>query len=114
MSEESLLEDFIRGFSKPLILWLLCLKPMYGYDLMKEFKNLTGRTLKPAAVYPFLHTLERGGYLAGTWMGKGKRRIKNYTITTKGKKLFSTVSSAFRTPVREMILDLKKGKGNSA
>jgi DNA-binding PadR family transcriptional regulator len=40
MNEEPLAEEFIRGFSKPLILWLLCVRPRYGYDLMKEFKEL--------------------------------------------------------------------------
>lgn len=113
MNEEPLAEEFIRGFSKPLILWLLCVRPMYGYNLMKEFKNLTGRKLKPATVYPFLHTLEKGGYLVGTWRGKGKRRIRNYAVTKKGRKLLSTVGSIFRAPVRDMIIDLlKKGKGH--
>jgi len=113
MSEENLVEGVIRGLSKPLILWLLCVRPMHGYDLIKEFRNLTGRKLRPAAVYPFLHTLERRGYVVGTWVTKGKRRIKNYTITKDGEKLLRTIMGIFSTPVREMIVDLLKKETRS-
>lgn len=111
MSEENLIEGVIRGFSKPLILWLLCVRPMYGYDLIKEFRKLTGTRLRPAAVYPFLHTLERRGYLVGTWVKKGKRRIKSYTVTKDGEKLLRRITTLFSKPVREMIVDLL-GKEN--
>lgn len=113
MNEENLVEGFIRGLSKPLILWLLYIRPMHGYDLMKEFRKLTGRKLKPAAVYPFLHSLERRGYLIGTWVTKGKRRIKSYTVTKKGEKLLGTVRIFFRLPFRKMIVDLLIKEGQS-
>ena len=56
----NVIDAFIRGLEKPIILWLLSLKPRYGSELIKEFESLTGRKLKPGIVYPFLQWLERG------------------------------------------------------
>jgi len=79
---------------------------MHGYNLIKEFKRITGRRLKPAVIYPFLHTLEEKGYVVGTWMSRGKRRIKSYSVTQKGRMLLATVREHFQLPFKEIILDL--------
>jgi DNA-binding PadR family transcriptional regulator len=63
MTENKIVEAFLKGFNKPLI---LCLKPTYGYNLIKEFKRITGRELKPQRVYPFLYFLEEKGYITST------------------------------------------------
>lgn len=114
MSEDNLIEGVVRGFSKPLILWLVCVKPMYGYDLIKEFSRLTGKKLRPAAVYPFLHTLEERGYLVGKWVKKGKRQIKSYTITREGEKLLRRITTLFGKPIREMMMDLLRRESQNA
>ncbi|MDQ1280251.1 MAG: PadR family transcriptional regulator, regulatory protein PadR [Thermoproteota archaeon] len=106
MSEDILIDGVIRGFSKPLILWLVCVRPMYGYDLIKEFRRLTGKRLMPAVVYPFLHSLEERGYLVGKWVKKGKRQIKSYTITRDGKKLLRRITTLLGKPIREMMMEL--------
>ncbi len=101
-----MVEAFIRGFSKPLILWLIYLKPIHGYNLMKEFKKITGRKLKPAAIYPFLHALEDKGYVVGSWMSRGTRMIKRYSVTQKGKNLLFSLKEHFKLPFRTIILDI--------
>lgn len=111
MDEESLIEAFIRGFSKPIILWLIFLKPMHGYDLMVEFKNITGKRLKPNIVYPFLNSLENKGYVVGTWIKNGKRKAKSYRLTTKGVRLLASFNKRFSTPLRDIVLELA-GKNN--
>ncbi len=111
MNEKKMVEAFIRGFSKPLILWLICHKPMHGYNLIKEFKQITGKRLKPAVIYPFLHTLEEKGYIVGTWMVRGKRKIKNYEVTHKGRKLLVAVKSHFKLPITNIILGLISSDG---
>jgi len=111
MNEEKIVEAFIRGFSKPLILWLICLKPMHGYNLIKEFKQITGTRLKPAVIYPFLHTLEEKGYIVGTWMVRGKRKIKSYEVTQKGRALLISVKSHFKLPIKKIILGLLSSEG---
>lgn len=107
MNDEILVEAFIRGFSKPLILWLIFLKPMHGYDLMREFKDITGRRLKPGLVYPFLHSLEVDGYIVGGWVKNGKRTVKSYKLTAKGEKLFLSLRERIAMPLRDIITDLK-------
>lgn len=106
MSEENLVEAFVRGFSRPLILWLIFLKPMHGYNLMREFKSITGRRLKPGLVYPFLHSLEEGGYIVGMWAKNGKRRVKSYRLTAKGERLLSSLKMRVAMPLGDMVLEL--------
>lgn len=106
MDEESLIEAFVRGFSKPIILWLIFLKPMHGYNLMREFKNITGKRLKPGVVYPFLNSLEKKGYVVGTWMKNGKRKVKSYRLTAKGELLLASVKKRLSISLKDIVLEL--------
>jgi len=106
MAEEQLLRSIKLGFSKPLILWLLRSKPRSGYELIKEVMRLTGVKLKPSFIYPFLHSLERGGYLAGRWAERGRRRIKYYHVTEKGERLIQRIREIFKSGFGEVLLSL--------
>jgi len=106
MNKDEIIEAFVRGFNKPTVLWLTCFKPIHGCGLMKEFKRITGRKMKPFVVYPFLYMLEDKGYIVGTWMDNGRRRIKNYKVTRKGEALFSSVTKRINVYMGKMILDL--------
>ncbi|MEM3728371.1 MAG: PadR family transcriptional regulator [Candidatus Bathyarchaeia archaeon] len=107
---------FLRGLEKPIILWLLAHKPRHGYELIVEFKRLTGRKLKPSIVYPFLHKLERGGFASAKWLAKGKKRVKNYALTKSGEDLLSKVKEMFSEPVKQVLMDLieKEEKSNAS
>ena len=110
MDEMKFINDAIRGFRKLMILQLLCIKPSHGYTLIKEYKRITGGTLTCPQIYPFLSVLEEKGYVIGTWMAKGQRRIKIYKVTNKGKILLTSLKKSFQKPFREIILDLLSGK----
>jgi DNA-binding PadR family transcriptional regulator len=99
-------DAFLRGFEKPLILWLLALGPKNGYELMKEAKRLTGRTLKPSAVYPFLYWLEKEDFVVSDLMKKGRRELRFYRLTDKGKSLLMRVRNLFSNPIKGVIADL--------
>ncbi|MEM2420101.1 MAG: PadR family transcriptional regulator [Candidatus Bathyarchaeia archaeon] len=99
-------DSFLRGLEKPIILWLLFHKPRHGYELITEFKKLTGRKLKPSIVYPFLHRLEREGFANGRWLVKGKRKIKHYVLTKNGEELFKRIKETFAKPVREFFQEI--------
>lgn len=105
MNENKIFESCTKGFNKPLILWILCIKPRYGYNLILEFKRITGRELKPSTVYPFLYILEKKSYIVGTWITINKRRVKNYEVTEKGKILLASVKEYLK-PLSEIVLDL--------
>ncbi|MEM2281398.1 MAG: PadR family transcriptional regulator [Candidatus Bathyarchaeia archaeon] len=99
-------ESFLRGLEKPIILWLLSRKPRHGYELIVEFKRLTGRRLKPSIVYPFLHRLEREGFANSQWLFKGKRRIKHYALTRDGEELLKKVREAFTKTLKEFLVEV--------
>jgi DNA-binding PadR family transcriptional regulator len=99
-------DGFLRGLEKPIILWLLFHKPRHGYEIIVEFKRLTGRKLKPSIVYPFLHKLEMEGFASGKWVLKGKRRIRHYSLTKSGEELLQKVREIFTRPIKEIFLDL--------
>lgn len=104
-------EGFARGLQKPIILWLLSHKPRHGYEIMMEFNRLTGVKLKPGIVYPFLHKLEREGFVSGEWVRNGKRKVKHYSLTKNGEFLLQKVKGLFTKPIREFFLDfIEKNK----
>lgn len=98
-------DGFLRGLEKPIILWLLFHKPRHGYEIILEFNRLTGRKLKPSIVYPFLHKLEMEGFASGQWILRGKRKIRNYSLTKNGEELLQKVREIFTKPMREIFLD---------
>ena len=102
----NVIDAFIRGLEKPIILWLLSLKPRYGSELIKEFESLTGRKLKTGIVYPFLQWLERDGFAVSRQIMKGKRRLKCYSLTEKGQELLKNLRAKFRVSVGEVINEL--------
>lgn len=104
------IQAFLQGLDKPIMLWLLSLKPIHGYGLIKELRRLTGRRLKPSVVYPFLHWLEKEGFALGEWVEKGKRKVKYYSLTEKGERLLSRVRELFKRPIKEIIMDLLTGE----
>ncbi|MGB9854421.1 MAG: PadR family transcriptional regulator [Candidatus Bathyarchaeales archaeon] len=103
-------DGFLRGLEKPIILWLLLHKPRHGYEIIVEFKRLTGRKLKPSIVYPFLHKLEMEGFASGQWVLRGKRKIRHYSLTKSGEELLQKVREIFTQPIREIFLDLVEKK----
>ena len=105
-AERYMIKAIIRGMSRSIILWLVNQKPMSGYSIVKEMKRLTGQNIHSGMVYPLLYELEENGLIAGEWSQKGRRRIKHYTITEKGKKLLNKIKELFEMPVKEVLKDL--------
>jgi PadR family transcriptional regulator PadR len=60
-------------------------EPIFGQGIMDELAH-HGYKLSPGTIYPILHGLERGGYLASSAERAGKRRRRTYEITAAGKK----------------------------
>jgi len=105
-AERALVRATVRGFSRSIVLWLVSQKPMSGYKIVKEMKRLTGQDFHAGVVYPLLYELERGGFIVGEWIQRGRRRIKYYSITKEGTKLLGRLRELFEMPVREVLKDL--------
>ena len=79
------------AIAKSLIkLQILCLleKPKHGYEIIKQLEARIGKKISAAHIYPFLKQLKARGYLKEKSVMKGKKKIKIYSLTAKGKKLF--------------------------
>jgi PadR family transcriptional regulator PadR len=109
----NVVEAFVQGLERPIILWLLSQKPIHGYGLIKELMRLTGRKLKPSMIYPFLHSLEKKGFAVGKWVEVNGRNVRYYSLTQKGRSILSSVQDFFKKPLKEVITDFlleKRGK----
>jgi DNA-binding PadR family transcriptional regulator len=76
--------SFQKGDLKYIILDLLKDKPRHGYEIIREFEEISHGFYKPSpgAVYPTLQMLEEMGYASAVEQD-GK---KVYTITEQGEK----------------------------
>jgi len=105
MPEEDMVKAIVRGFSRAIILWLIRQKPMSGYTIIKEIEKLTGQKFHPGTIYPLLYELEEDEFIYGKWAQRGRRRIKYYSITEKGKQTLKRLRQRFEMPVKEALKD---------
>jgi PadR family transcriptional regulator PadR len=79
--------DLLKGSSNSLLLCLLELQPMYGYQIVKELEARSQGyfKFKEGTLYPALHRLEKSGLITGRWqiLPNGRQR-RYYYITAKG------------------------------
>jgi PadR family transcriptional regulator PadR len=89
---------FMSGVPELLVLRLLSGREMYGYEIVKAVRLVTGEAigLGEGVIYPVLHGLEENGAL------KAKRRSVNgrervyYNVTTKGKRRLEHLSGEWQ------------------
>lgn len=81
-------KELLKGNTDTLLLSLINLQPMYGYQIIKELERRSQGFFKfgEGTLYPALHRLERKGLLTSRWekLPSGQER-KYYLITEKGK-----------------------------
>jgi PadR family transcriptional regulator PadR len=78
----------MNGIPELLVLRLLKEREMYGYDLVTAIKAATGGeiTLGEGVIYPTLHELEAGGYLAARKKAVNGRTRIYYSLTAQGNE----------------------------
>ncbi len=84
---------FVNGVPELLILRLLSRKEMYGYELIKAVRILTGAHLElgEGVVYPTLHALEENGFLRSRTTEANGRSRYYYRTTAKGKRRLHSI-----------------------
>jgi PadR family transcriptional regulator PadR len=81
--------DLLPGTLDMLILRMLKLGVMHGYDIAQAIRRASDDVLKveEGALYPALHRLELRGLLASDWgHSMNNRRAKYYRLTPAGRK----------------------------
>jgi len=78
---------FMSGVPELLLLRLLAQREMYGYELVRAIRLVTGEaiTLGEGVIYPVLHGLERNGALKSRRKAVDGRTRVYYSLTSKGQ-----------------------------
>jgi len=78
---------FMSGVPELLLLRLLNNREMYGYELVRAIKEVTGEaiSLGEGVIYPVLHSLERNGSLIARRKPVGGRTRVYYSLTQQGR-----------------------------
>ncbi|MEM7284110.1 MAG: PadR family transcriptional regulator [Pseudomonadota bacterium] len=79
---------FMSGVPELLVLRLLANQEMYGYELVRTIKLVTGEAISigEGVIYPILHNLESAGALKAKRKPVNGRTRVYYSVTTKGQK----------------------------
>jgi len=85
---------FMSGVPELLVLRLLARQEMYGYELVKAVRLVTGESivLGEGVVYPVLHSLERNGALQASRKPVNGRTRVYYAVTPKGRQRLDRLS----------------------
>ncbi|MDJ0909245.1 MAG: PadR family transcriptional regulator [Woeseiaceae bacterium] len=89
---------FMSGVPELLLLRLLDQREMYGYELVRSIRSVTGEaiSLGEGVIYPVLHSLERSGALKSKRKAVGGRTRVYYSLTAKGRKRLSALSGEWQ------------------
>ena len=89
-------KELLKGSTETILLSVLSVQPMYGYQLVKEISGKSSGYLnfKEGTLYPALHRLEKDKYLTGYWdTSKNGQKRRYYKITALGqRRLVSMIS----------------------
>lgn len=90
--------DFLNGVPELLVLRLLSVRPMYGYELVQEIRRSSNEVLEfgEGCIYPMLHRLEREGILSSRRQTVAGRERVVYRATAKGKKRLAQSTADWR------------------
>lgn len=79
-------KDLIAASSKPLILSFLARKESYGYEIIKNIRELSDNKIiwKDGTLYPVLKKLCESGLVECEWKTIDGRKRKYYRITELG------------------------------
>lgn len=118
---ESFESELLRGISTLSALSIIQRHPeegIYGYQLLKELKQETGRTLiiEEGTLYPILRKLERDELVVSERKDSGGRPRKYYKLTNKGTELYQHMVGFFSklleaiTPLMDIEIKLPEKK----
>jgi transcriptional regulator len=82
-------QEMLKGNTETLLLALLEMEPMYGYQIVKEVEQRSSGyfAFKEGTLYPALHRLERANLVEGQWQDTPNSvRRRYYQITAKGRQ----------------------------
>jgi PadR family transcriptional regulator PadR len=105
---------FMSGVPELLLLRLLQQREMYGYELVRSIRQVTGEaiSLGEGVIYPVLHSLERNGSLKSKRRSVGGRTRVYYSLTAKGRRRLTQLTDQWRR-VQGGITTALEGPGHA-
>ena len=82
-------QDLIQGTLDLLVLKMIGLSSMNGWEISQRLKHISKDTLQVSdgSLYPALHKLEQEGWISAEWRpSENNRRAKFYSLTRAGQK----------------------------
>lgn len=82
-------KTLVAASTKPIILSILISGEDYGYQIIKQVREVSGGVLEWSdnMLYPVLRRMEKDGLLVSRWKISKKDRLRRYyRITEKGRK----------------------------
>jgi PadR family transcriptional regulator PadR len=104
----------MSGVPELLLLRLLQQREMYGYELVRSIRQVTGEaiSLGEGVIYPVLHSLERNGSLKSKRRSVGGRTRVYYSLTAKGRRRLTQLTDQWRR-VQGGITTALEGPGHA-
>ncbi len=100
------IRDQIRkGSTTLLILSVLSVEPMYGYQIIQELAQRSNGyfEMKEGLLYPLLHRMQREELVSSEWQTmSGERRRKYYTITGAGRRALKEQSQEWQVFMHQL------------
>ena len=89
---------FMSGVPELLLLRLLDQREMYGYELVRSIRQVTGDaiSLGEGVIYPALHSLERNGSLKAKRRSVSGRTRVYYSLTPRGRRRLDKLAGDWR------------------
>ena len=92
--------ELLKGNTETLLLSLLALEPMYGYQMVREMESRSKGyfRFKEGTLYSALHRLEGDGLIDGKWRTStsGQQR-RYYYITVKGQNFLESLQEEWKS-----------------
>lgn len=92
-------KELLKGSTSMIMLSLLEVNDMYGYQMIKELSKKTKNVFEfqEGTLYPILHGLESKGYIISYWNTVLGKRRKYYSITKNGVKFLNEKRIEWKT-----------------
>jgi PadR family transcriptional regulator PadR len=90
--------DLVQGTLDLLILKTIAVEPMHGFAIAQRIRQVSSEVLQvgQSALYPALHKLEQGGWIAAEWkLSDTNRRAKFYALTALGRAALEKESASW-------------------
>ena len=99
---QSMIKEFLRGSIRVHILYHASKGPVYGVEMLKELRR-HGYHVGPGTLYPMLHNMARGGFLACEKKLVNGRIRKYYVATGRGRRVLEQVRRRIHELMKEVL-----------